>query len=147
VVIAAGSVRAAPLPLTSLAGDPVLLDRKPDECALIVHFWATWCANCAEELPLLGRLAVELAHERVRLVIVAAGEDAQVVRDYLTAHALSIPVLLDARGKVWRKAGGVGLPLNLIRTAAGDRLLAGPQSEAQWAAARGSLHCRSPAAP
>ncbi len=125
-------------------GEPVLLDRKPEECALIVHFWATWCASCAEELPLLGRLAASFAREGVRIAIVAAGEEASVVQDYLTAHALALPVLLDPRGGAWRKAGGVGLPLNLVRTKHGDRLLAGPRSASDWESLRESLHCGSP---
>jgi thiol-disulfide isomerase/thioredoxin len=132
---------AEPTALRDLAGNAVTLARAQDERALVVHFWATWCASCAEELPVVARAARECGRQGVRVRIAATGEDASVVRAYLAAHALDFEALLDPRGRAWRAAGGFGLPVNWVRSAAGDRLLAGPRTPAQWSELLGELGC------
>jgi thiol-disulfide isomerase/thioredoxin len=132
---------AEPPALRDFAGNPVALAREPHERALVVHFWATWCASCAEELPVVARAANACAPHGVRVRIAATGEAAGTVRAYLAERALDFEALLDARGKAWRAAGGFGLPANWVRSAAGDRLLPGPRTPAQWAELLGSLGC------
>jgi len=127
--------------LVSLAGERVPLALAAGERALVVHFWATWCASCAEELPVVASGAAACAPHGVRVRIAAAGESAEDVRLYLREHALAFDALLDPRGRAWRAAGGFGLPANWIRTSAGDRLLAGPRTPAQWSELLGSLGC------
>ena len=52
--------------LKSNAGNVVLID-----------FWATWCAPCREEMPLLSKLEVRLRDKRFRLVTVSADDREQ----------------------------------------------------------------------
>ncbi|HEY8119805.1 MAG TPA: TlpA disulfide reductase family protein [Myxococcota bacterium] len=142
--LAAGSLasaaRAEPLELRDLAGGRVSLVRA-GERALVVHFWATWCASCAEELPIVARAAAACAPHGVRVRIAAAGESASVVRAYLRAHAFAFEALRDPHGRAWRAAGGFGLPANWLRTSSGDRLVTGPRSPAEWSELLGSLGC------
>ncbi len=42
-----------------------------DGHALIVNFWATWCAPCRREIPLLNSLATEYASKNVKVVGIA----------------------------------------------------------------------------
>lgn len=137
----AQSAAAEPPALRDFVGNSVALTRAPGERALVVHFWATWCASCAEELPVVARAARECAEHGVRVRIAAAGEEASEVRAYLAAHALDFEPLLDPRGRAWRAAGGFGLPANWVRSGAGDRLLTGPRARAQWSNLLGELGC------
>ena len=44
---------------------------------LLVDFWATWCAPCRQEMPLLSRLDGRLRDKRFRLVTISADEPEQ----------------------------------------------------------------------
>jgi thiol-disulfide isomerase/thioredoxin len=135
------AARADAPALVSLTGEPAALERAPGERALVVHFWATWCASCVHEIPVVARAAAECAPHGVRIRIAAAGESAAAVRKYQADHAIAFESWLDPHGRAWRAAGGFGLPANWIRTDAGDRLLPGLRSPAQWSELLGELGC------
>ena len=129
------------LELSSLDGRPVALSRPAGPGALVVHFWATWCPSCVEELPLLARAAASCGPERVRVVTVNVGESEEEIQRYLSEHRMTLEVLSDPRASVWRELSGDGLPLNLTWTAATRRVALGPRSEDEWVAALGRLGC------
>jgi thiol-disulfide isomerase/thioredoxin len=41
------------------------------DTTLVVHFWATWCKPCVEELPNYEKLSQEYAKKRVRFLMVS----------------------------------------------------------------------------
>jgi cytochrome c biogenesis protein CcmG/thiol:disulfide interchange protein DsbE len=63
--------------------------------AVIVNFWATWCAPCREELPLLDGIAGRHTGA-LSILAVETGEPENEVRNYLEPLGLaSLTVLLD----------------------------------------------------
>jgi thiol-disulfide isomerase/thioredoxin len=70
--------------------------------ALLLNFWATWCAPCATEMPLLDAFA-RTAPGRGWNVLALAVDSADPVRRFLAERALSLPVAL---------AGADGLDLS-----------------------------------
>lgn len=62
-------------------GQPRTLQDWPDK-ALIVNFWATWCAPCRREIPLLQRLQRDHAEEGFQVVGIAVD-----FRDKVLAYA------------------------------------------------------------
>lgn len=50
---------------------------------VIVTFWASWCAPCLEEMPLLEGLQQKLGRERIEVVAINWGEDSQRYRQLL----------------------------------------------------------------
>lgn len=50
---------------------------------VIVTFWASWCAPCLEEMPLLEGLQQKLGRERIEVVAVNWGEDGRRYRQLL----------------------------------------------------------------
>jgi len=44
---------------------------------LLVDFWATWCAPCRQEMPLLSKLESRLRDKRFHLVTISADEPEQ----------------------------------------------------------------------
>jgi len=142
-----GDVGAEPLRLETLAGEPVVLELREGDAALVVHFWATWCPECVEELPFLAGAAARCAGSGVRIAAVDVGEDAATIARFLEAHDVSLPVLRDPRGGVWRRLGGVGLPTNLVWTRDARTVEVGPRGRAGWTSALAALGCADAGAP
>jgi thiol-disulfide isomerase/thioredoxin len=63
---------------------------------MLVDFWATWCAPCRQELPLLAGLESRLRSKGLRLVTVSADEPEQerAAADFLTKSGISGPAYL-----------------------------------------------------
>jgi peroxiredoxin len=73
---------------------------------VLVHFFATWCEPCREELPALNRLAARANGNAKVLAIAVADADPRVQR-FLATTPVDFPVLLDrdrAVAKAWQVA-------------------------------------------
>ncbi len=74
--------------------------------AVVVHFFATWCEPCREELPALNRLAARAGGSVTVLAIAVADADRSVQRFFATTP-VDFPILLDrdrAVAKAWNVA-------------------------------------------
>ncbi|NEV63482.1 TlpA family protein disulfide reductase [Thiorhodococcus minor] len=60
---------------------------------LILNFWATWCASCIDEMPMLIRAQQALREDGVQFVGIAA-DKVQDVKDFLVDHPVSYPILI-----------------------------------------------------
>ena len=86
---------------------------------VLVHFWASWCGPCAEELPALAKLRERLRGRPFEVVMVNFGEGAAKVGRFVRKHAIDSPVLLD-RDRTVAEAWGVGeLPTTFLVDAEG----------------------------
>lgn len=75
---------------------------------LVIDFWATWCAPCLEQIPLLNAFAAE--YEQVAVVGVAVdAEGRRVVAPFAETHGINYPVLLGDEGLA-RRYGAPGFP-------------------------------------
>ncbi|MCX7053150.1 MAG: TlpA disulfide reductase family protein [Proteobacteria bacterium] len=94
--------------------------------ALIVNFWATWCAPCRREIPLLNKLAADHAGENFQVVGVAIDFRDKVL-DYARETQIDYPLLIGEQDAL--DAGGafgvdaVGLPFTIF-TDTGGRVIA-----------------------
>ena len=73
---------------------------------VLVHFFATWCEPCREELPALNRLAARAGGGVTVLAIAVADADRSVQRFFVTTP-VDFPILLDrdrAVAKAWNVA-------------------------------------------
>jgi len=52
---------------------------------LLVNFWASWCAPCRQEIPMLKQLSVDWRRHDIEVVGIAL-DDAAAVRSFLKAH-------------------------------------------------------------
>lgn len=92
--------------LSDLRGKPVL-----------VNFWATWCAPCRFEMPLMEK-KYRAYKESEKFVILAvdvkddSGVDA--VRNFISELSLTFPVLLDSDGSAETAYHILGLPMSFF---------------------------------
>jgi thiol-disulfide isomerase/thioredoxin len=75
----------------------------------LVHFWATWCAPCMEEIPALGRLQNDFArYPNFRIVMVAVADSSDKVGTFLGSNAGA--VLYDPDWEVAHRYGTDKIP-------------------------------------
>ena len=84
---------------------------------LVCNFWATWCAPCREEIPLLLEMRRKYGPGGVEIVGIAI-DNAAKVRQFSSSFSISYPILLaEADGlDLMRRLGnsGGGLPYTVI---------------------------------
>lgn len=121
---------AGPMPpfeLNTLGGGRIALDSQRGNITL-VHFFATWCEPCRQELPALDRFAARHKPQGLRVLAIDVGEVELAVQHFLAPRPVAIPVLLDT-GREVTKAWDISiLPTTFLldetltpgRVAAGD---------------------------
>jgi thiol-disulfide isomerase/thioredoxin len=110
--------------LPDLDGNPRQLSEW-DGTARLVNFWATWCAPCRREIPLLKEIQAEHGPDRVQVIGVAVD-----FRDDVLAYAetaeFNYPVLIGEEDAVAAvESSGfdfVGLPMTMVLSAEGALL-------------------------
>ena len=124
-----------------LSGDAVEIHAPAAGQPLLVHFWATWCPSCVEDLTSLQTAMDACAGSEIRVVGVNVGDDPEDVMEFTREHGLTLTQLRDPKGAIWRKVDGRGLPVNLILANASRRTEIGPKTVAEWRAEFGELGC------
>jgi thiol-disulfide isomerase/thioredoxin len=125
---------APPLPREHLAGAPVslpsLLAGSGGRPALIV-FWASWCAPCIQEAPMLERFSRQ-ATGNGRIVGVDTGDAAGDARAFIHKYAWTFPNVRDGEGSVRIQYRVTSLPTTFVvdRAAHIRAELRGPQTAA-----------------
>lgn len=88
-----------------------------DDQVLLINFWATWCAPCREEMPMLSELHRELAAKGFGVVGIAL-DDVQQVREFASELKIAYPVLVGmadvmATGRAYGNRSGL-LPYSVL---------------------------------
>ena len=104
------TIDGTPVALRNYRGRPVVL-----------NFWATWCAPCRQELPILQ--AAYEAYQEKGLVVLAVSQDTDehhdLVRAYVTTQGLTFPALHDPQGSVAAQYNVILLPSTIFINPAG----------------------------
>jgi len=78
--------------LNDTTGAPVSADDF-DGHVWLVNFWATWCAPCVEEMPMLSQLQQDHSDQGLKIVGIAL-DDADRARDFAAGMAIDYPILV-----------------------------------------------------
>ena len=104
--------------LRSMAGGSTLLAALAQGRPMVVNLWATWCAPCVREMPVLA--AAQQRERDIVFVFVNQSEGATRVERFMTAHELVLDnMLLDPGGELARAVGSRAMPTTLFYDAQG----------------------------
>ena len=85
--------------LTDLSGKTVNVASLAGK-VVVIDFWATWCAPCKEELPVLQKLYKKYAAQGLVVVGVSVDKDAANIPSFMKKLGVTFPVVHDANHQV-----------------------------------------------
>jgi thiol-disulfide isomerase/thioredoxin len=100
---------------------------------VLLNFWATWCAPCRKEMPMLDALQTEFGGDDFEVVTLATGRNSvQGIRRFFEEVGVAhLPILLDPGQELAREMGVFGLPITVILDREGQEI-ARLRGEADW---------------
>jgi thiol-disulfide isomerase/thioredoxin len=103
---------------------------------VLLNFWATWCAPCRKEMPMLSELQTEFGGDDFEVLTLATGRNAvPAIESFFDEIGVTnLPTHRDPGQKVARDMGVLGLPITVILDPAG-REVARMQGDAHWSSA------------
>ena len=99
--------------LATLTGGKAMLSALRGRVVLL-HFWASWCPPCREELPQLTAMAARHKDGLTLLAVDADSSDAKGAAQFVAAHGIGLPIAVDADGSVHRQYGIRALPTTYL---------------------------------
>ena len=123
---------AAPeLPIFDKAGKKTDLAKQKGKI-FIVHFWATWCPPCVEEIPALSRFWDKYrTREDVNLYAISVDKDWKTIDDFMAKNPSKITLFLDPGAATAKRFGTTQYPETYIINDKG-RVLFRVQGAVDW---------------
>lgn len=100
---------------------------------VLLNLWATWCAPCRKEMPMLSELQAELGGDAFEVVTIATGRNAPpAMKKFFDEIGVeNLPLHRDPKSELARKLGVFGLPATLIIDPEGNEV-ARMTGDADW---------------
>jgi thiol-disulfide isomerase/thioredoxin len=115
----AASKQLPEVTLPDLEGKPRALSEWKGR-PLLINFWATWCAPCRKEIPLLKELRAQYADQGLEVIGIAI-DFRDDVAEYVGQAKIDYPILIAEQEATVTQAFGVGggLPASVFVSASG----------------------------
>ncbi len=101
--------------LSDLQGTAVRLSQLRGQIVLI-NFWATWCPPCQAEMPALQAIYEEYQSNGFIILGIntTSSEVVSTIPDFVAAHGLTFPILLDPQDKATSAYQITGMPTSFL---------------------------------
>lgn len=134
----ASPVELPEIALVDEAGSPRTLAEYKGQW-VVLNFWATWCAPCRAEMPMLQALEAAMGDD-FSVVTVATGRNSVdgIDKFFAEAGVTTLPKLRDPKSELARNMGVLGLPLTVILNPDGQEV-ARLIGDAEWDGADAKL--------
>ena len=113
------------LPRLDASGDLSLASLKGK--AVVLNFWASWCAPCRDEVPVLEKAWRQQRHRGLVVIGVDQQDLSGDARAFAKKYGISYPIVRDGPGHVVAKYGLTGVPETFFVSKSGK--LVGPHVE------------------
>lgn len=103
---------------------------------VLLNFWATWCAPCRKEMPMLSELQTDFGGDDFQVLTLATGRNPipALERFFDEIGVDNLPLWRDPNQRVARDMAVLGLPITVIIDPAGQEI-ARLRGDADWASA------------
>lgn len=143
--VVAGDMRKMvfhPAPKDAGKADFMTFDEQPLNLAdwqgkwVLVNFWATWCAPCRHEMPMLSELQAELGGDTFEVVTIATSRNPPAkMQDFFAEIGVdNLPLHRDPNSMLAREMAVLGLPVTVILNPEGQEV-ARLTGDADWSGA------------
>lgn len=105
--------KAPDFTLKSLRGENLKLSEHRGQ-VVMVNFWASWCAPCRQEMPVLNDLYLKYKDLGFVLLAVNVEEDSSKAKNWLRDLKVAFPVLLDSANTVSKQYEVNAMPSTYI---------------------------------
>ena len=125
----------APAPLTEYERDDgttgTLADYRGKH--IVLNFWATWCAPCRVEMPMLSNLQTAMGSDAFEVVTIATGRNPPpAMKKFFDEIGVdNLPLHRDPQSALARQMGVFGLPITVILNPEGQEV-ARLRGDAHW---------------
>ncbi|MEM9853122.1 MAG: TlpA disulfide reductase family protein [Pseudomonadota bacterium] len=101
---------------------------------VLLNFWATWCAPCRKEMPMLSELQEKFGGDDFEVVTLATGRNkVEGMKIFFKdINVSNLPMYRDPRQSVARDMAVLGLPITVILDREGQEI-ARMRGDADWA--------------
>lgn len=101
---------------------------------VLLNFWATWCAPCRKEMPMLAELQAEFGGDRFEVLTIATGRNSpQGIKKFFEETGIeNLPRHQDPKQALARDMAVMGLPITVILNPEGEEI-ARLIGDADWA--------------
>jgi len=87
---------------------------------VFLHFWASWCGPCQEEMPAIQKLADAIKSKKFQIVMINTAEDEDTIFEFLAAIDVELNSLMDVDGLVTEAWKPRGLPTTFLISPKGE---------------------------
>ncbi len=100
---------------------------------VLLNFWATWCAPCRKEMPMLSELQSDFGGEAFEVLTIATGRNtpAGIAKFFDESGITNLPRHTDPKTALGRAMGVFGLPITVILNPEGQEI-ARLRGDATW---------------
>ena len=99
--------RIEPIHLKTIEGSSIQIDQSL-QSVIILHFWASWCAACQKEMPILEEYYQKHQAQGLQIIAVSVDEvkEIELVRKIAKAYTFKIALKqqgdFNTLGRIWR---------------------------------------------
>jgi len=81
---------------------------------VLVHFWATWCPPCREEMPKIAELSTTISSEKLQVLAISYRDDPALVKMIVETAGWTLPIIEDAESRISAMYELTGVPETFI---------------------------------
>lgn len=119
IISQSGIVPSADLTLADINGQRSSLAAFQGKIVLL-NLWATWCPECANEMPALENLQNQLGRDDFAVVAIDLREAREAVAAFVQEHHLTFKILLDPEGRIGQALNIRSIPTTYILSRKGE---------------------------
>ncbi len=86
---------------------------------VFLHFWASWCGPCREEMPAVQKLADNMK-DKLKIVMINTAENEDTIFEFLASIDVELNSLMDVDGLVTEAWKPRGLPTSFLINPEGE---------------------------